>query len=149
MNIERFINSSKQYQDWEINHPNVSYSLKDYAYNVSKSQEFQNWLSANPNGTLDHYMAILQQHRQTLLNSPEYQVSLLKSQVEEQEQIILELNNQIEKLNTEISDKMDDIETLQNTIIVWESLTFILPLISLALGYTLSKKSRFRLRKVK
>lgn len=142
MDVERFINAPEQYQVWEMTHSNASYSMKDYAYKISTSQEFHNWLSSHPNGTLEQYLAILQQQQQAYYNSPQYQISSLRSIVETQEKTIQDLNYQIEELNSEISNNAAEIKSLQTTSIVFGSISLVLTILIAYLAYRLRKNSK-------
>lgn len=139
MNVERLATSPIQYGEWELNHPNSSESMKDYASNVSKSQEFQNWLSSNPKGTLEQYLLILERQNKVYYNSPQYQITQLNYEVQEKDLKIEQLNKQIEELNTEVSDVNNENHNLHAQIIFFAILAFFFICVSVALGYRLKK----------
>lgn len=51
------------------------------ALRIVKTQQFQNWYKANPKGTMDQYLALLQQRRLEYVNSPQYQIMVLRNQL--------------------------------------------------------------------
>lgn len=142
MDVERFINAPKEYQAWEMGHSNASYSMKDYAYKVSTSPEFRDWMNSHPKGSLEQYLSILQQQQQAYYNSPQYQISSLRSVVETQEKTIQNLNERIDELNTEIYGENEDIKSLQSTSILFGSTTLILSILTAYLAYRLKHSKR-------
>ena len=142
MNVEGFLNAKWAYDDWVASHSNASASQKEEAYNVSKSKSFENWITINPNGTLEQYISIMKQ-QQAYYNSPNYKIDALEYQINTQLETIQSLENQIKNLKKELSYAEDDNETLSsnNSILIATSIFFII--ISLFLSVIVYKRTNF------
>lgn len=79
------------------------------ALRIVKTQQFQNWYKANPKGTMDQYLALLQQQRLEYVNSPQYQFMVLRNQ-------LVDANIEIDKLQENLNDKNEQIESLSESI---------------------------------
>lgn len=79
------------------------------ALRIVKTQQFQNWYKANPKGTMDQYLALLQQQRLEYVNSPQYQFMVLRNQ-------LVDANIEIDKLQENLNDKNEQIESLQENL---------------------------------
>lgn len=79
------------------------------ALRIVKTQQFQNWYKANPKGTMDQYLALLQQQRLEYVNSPQYQFMVLRNQ-------LVDANIEIDKLQENLNDKNEQIESLSESV---------------------------------
>lgn len=79
------------------------------ALRIVKTQQFQNWYKANPKGTMDQYLALLQQRRLEYVNSPQYQITVLQNQ-------LVDAHIEIDKLQENLDDKNEQIESLSESV---------------------------------
>lgn len=79
------------------------------ALRIVKTQQFQNWYKANPKGTMDQYLALLQQQRLEYVNSSQYQFMVLRNQ-------LVDANIEIDKLQENLNDKNEQIESLSESV---------------------------------
>lgn len=79
------------------------------ALRIVKTQQFQNWYKANPKGTMNQYLALLQQQRLEYVNSPQYQFMVLRNQ-------LVDANIEIDKLQENLNDKNEQIESLSESV---------------------------------
>lgn len=79
------------------------------ALRIVKTQQFQNWYKTNPKGTMDQYLALLQQQRLEYVNSPQYQFMVLRNQ-------LVDANIEIDKLQENLNDKNEQIESLSESV---------------------------------
>ena len=79
------------------------------ALRIVKTQQFQDWYKANPKGTMDQYLALLQQRRLEYVNSPQYQITVLQNQ-------LVDAHIEIDKLQENLDDKNEQIESLSESV---------------------------------
>ena len=79
------------------------------ALRIVKTQQFQDWYKANPKGTMDQYLALLQQQRLEYVNSAQYQFMVLRNQ-------LVDANIEIDKLQENLNDKNEQIESLSESV---------------------------------
>lgn len=79
------------------------------ALSIVKTQQFQNWYKANPKGTMDQYLALLQQQRLEYVNSPQYQIMVLRNQ-------LVDAHIEIDNLQENLDDKNEQIESLSESV---------------------------------
>lgn len=130
MNVDLFI-SSPQFQQWCMAHLNASREETWQIERLVQSSAFKNWLSHNPNGTVDQYLQALHEYRQT----PEYQFQELQSQIYYMNQEIEELNDEVSELKEEIEYKDEEIQSLSsaNTALIVTSSSLFAAVIVLVL----------------
>ena len=134
MDVKGFIdaNNSYAYKQWESAGSHVAPWDYNEVLEVIQSSQFKKWQEYNPNGTIDQYYIYLCD-RQAYLNSPEYKIECLESQ-------IVTLNDEVTELKEEISEKDDKISYLKSLSSVTITTTFILMVISFVLFYLLRKR---------
>lgn len=79
------------------------------ALRIVKTQQFQDWYKANPKGTMDQYLALLQQRRLEYVNSPQYQIMVLRNQ-------LVDAHIEIDNLQENLDDKNEQIESLSESV---------------------------------
>ncbi len=79
------------------------------ALRIVKTQQFQDWYKANPKGTMDQYLALLQQRRLEYVNSPQYQITVLQNQ-------LVDAHIEIDNLQENLDDKNEQIESLSESV---------------------------------
>lgn len=135
MDVKGFIEAANSYayKQWKSAGSHVAPWDYNQVMDIIQSSHFKEWQKTNPNGTIDQYYIYLC-NRQAYLNSPEFKIECLKSEVKE-------LNDEISELKEEISEKDDKIgylETLSGTTL---TTSFILMIVSFVLFYLLRKRN--------
>jgi hypothetical protein len=103
MDVEGFINAetSSTYKQWQATHKSASYEEEEHVIDIIMSQPFKDWLSANPNGTVDQYIAYCNQTN-AYYNSPEYMLEQLQASVENLREDIRTIEDEKSQLTEEL-----------------------------------------------
>ena len=140
MDVQLFIEASHYpiLKTWIID---KSTSQIEMALRLIKTQHFQDWYKAHPQGTMDQYLNYRNQQIAAYYNSPQYQLESLKNELEE-------LNNNIENLREEIQEKDEEIDDLNTSLDQANLRVSILGVVALCLLVFILRKYIFQLVKI-
>ena len=123
---------SYAYKQWMSVGSHVAPWDYNQVLDIIQSSQFKEWQNNNPNGTIDQYYIYLC-NWQAYLNSPEYKIECLGTEIKE-------LNYEISELKEEISAKDDKIGYLEILSNITLTTSFILMIVSFVLFYLLRKR---------
>lgn len=134
MDVKGFFDAldSYAYKQWQSAKSHVAPWDGKEVMDIIQSSHFKEWQKTNPNGTIDQYYIYLC-NRQAYLNSPEYKIECLGTEIKE-------LNDEISELKEEISAKDDRIGYLETLSNITLTTSFLLMLVSFVLFYLLRKR---------
>ena len=134
MDVQGFIDAANSYayKQWKSLESHVALWDYNQVLDIIQSSQFKEWQNNNPNGTIDQYYIYLC-NWQAYLNSPEYKIECLGTEIKE-------LNDEISELKEEISAKDDRIGYLETLSNITLTTSFLLMLVSFFLFYLLRKR---------
>lgn len=134
MDVQGFIDAANSYayKQWKSVGSHVAPWDYNQVLDIIQSSQFKEWQNNNPNGTIDQYYIYLC-NWQAYLNSPEYKIECLGTEIKE-------LNDEISELKEEISAKDDRIGYLETLSNITLTTSFLLMLVSFVLFYLLRKR---------
>ena len=134
MDVQGFIDAANSYayKQWQSAKSHVAPWDGKEVMDIIQSSQFKEWQNNNPNGTIDQYYIYLC-NWQAYLNSSEYKIECLGTEIKE-------LNDEISELKEEISAKDDKIGYLETLSNITLTTSFLLMLVSFVLFYLLRKR---------
>lgn len=125
-------------RDWMVTKTNDEIEM---ALQLVKTQHFENWYKAHPQGTMDQYLSYRKQQASHYYNSPQYQLESLRDQLEE-------LNNSIAELKEEIQEKNNEIDELNTSLNQANACVSFMGVVALCLLVFILRKYIFQLVKI-